>query len=339
MRANRSIFGLSFQTDSAPELLRTIHRLLEGVALHAVEVDGQEVARFREDIRNIAARITLDATAEDRALATGEAIKALQEYGRNVRSLTEAQRSELMSVVAMLTKTLNLIVSRGTGSQLTMLERKLESATGLDDIRVLKLHLNDCLQIARQEICHQRELTAQAQVALADARTEAANLAAQVRSQDPLTGLPNRRVAEDVLAAHCGRKSAFAAIIVMARLYTINARYGIKTGDEMIRHTARQLVQDLNGFSVHRWGGPSFLAFTDAEDSVQMTQSRLRTIPPLQISNISGNRSRERSLMLPVSTAWTVYSLELETGLSSIVPKLDSFVASQVGPVGVSGEG
>lgn len=331
-RGKGTIFGLSFQSDCAPELLRTVQRLLEGVALHAVELDAEEVARFREDIRQIAARITLDASAEDRAIATGEAIKALQEYGRDVKTLSEAQRTELVSVIGTLTKTVGLILSRSTASQLTVLERKLEKATAIEDIRFLKLQLNDCLQIARQEVSHQRELTAQAQAALANARTEAAHLAAQVRSQDPLTGLPNRRVAEDVLATNCARSRTFAAIVVMARLHAINARYGVQIGDEMIRHTARELVRDLPAFTVHRWSGPSFLAFTQEEDSLQMAQSRLRTIPPLQMSNAAGG-TRERSLMLPVSTAWTVYALESETSAASLITKLDSFVASQVGPI------
>lgn len=331
MRSNRSIFGLAFHPDVAPELVRTIRRVMEGIALHAIEIDPEEAARFRADIRAIAGRITIEATAEERVLATGEALKALQDYARSVRSVTEAQRSELLTVISRLTKTVSSMVSSGTASQLGILERKLEGASAIEDIRFIKLQLNDCLQIARDEIARQRELAAEAHAALSNARAEAANLASQVRSQDSLTGLPNRRVAEDVLAAHCGTRGAFAAIVVMSRVHAINARYGVQVGDEMIRHTARQLVQDLHGFAVHRWAGPSFLAFTDAEDSLQMTQSRLRTIPPLQISNSAGGR--ERSLMLPVSTSWTVYALEHESGIDSIVPKLDSFVAAQIGPV------
>lgn len=331
MRSNRSILGLGYQPDLAPELLHALQRILDGIALNVIEIEPEEARRFQEDIRNIAGRITLSATTEERVIATGEVIKTMQEYVSSVRTVTETQREELLSVVSLLTETVNSMVSSNTASQLTVLERKLERAAATEDLKFLKLQLSDCLQIARNEISHQRELASQAQAALTNARAEAATLASQIRSQDALTGLPNRRVAEDVLSANCRRRGAFAAMIVMVRLHTINARYGVQVGDEMIRHTARQLVQDLPGFTVHRWGGPSFLAFTDAEESLQMTQSRLRSIPPLQTSNCVGNR--ERSLMLPVSTAWTVYALEEEADLSSIVPKLDGFVASQMGPV------
>jgi diguanylate cyclase len=84
---------------------------------------------------------------------------------------------------------------------------------------------------------------------------------------DPLTGLPNRRAAEERLVqefARAQRHDASFALAVMDldHFKLINDRYGHATGDEVLNVLAQRLQAELReGDWVARWGGEEFLFY------------------------------------------------------------------------------
>lgn len=113
----------------------------------------------------------------------------------------------------------------------------------------------------------------------------------QLALTDSLTGLPNRRTAEERLqqeAARAQRKGeSFAlALIDLDYFKLVNDRFGHALGDEVLRQVAQRLQSGLReGDWIARWGGEEFLFFlhdsnaADAVTTLERLAERIRTAP------------------------------------------------------------
>ncbi len=91
------------------------------------------------------------------------------------------------------------------------------------------------------------------------------DLLQRIALTDPLTGLPNRRAAEERLQKEKARTprdgQGFAmALVDLDHFKSINDRYGHAVGDEVLKAVARRFESGLReGDWVARWGGEEFL--------------------------------------------------------------------------------
>jgi len=91
------------------------------------------------------------------------------------------------------------------------------------------------------------------------------DLLQRIALTDPLTGLPNRRAAEERLQLERARAPrdghGFAlALVDLDHFKTVNDRYGHAVGDEVLKAVARRFDTGLReGDWVARWGGEEFL--------------------------------------------------------------------------------
>jgi len=91
------------------------------------------------------------------------------------------------------------------------------------------------------------------------------DLLQRIALTDPLTGLPNRRAAEERLQKEKARiprdGQGFAmALVDLDHFKSINDRYGHAVGDEVLKAVARRFASGLReGDWVARWGGEEFL--------------------------------------------------------------------------------
>lgn len=115
-------------------------------------------------------------------------------------------------------------------------------------------------------------------------RKHAEQAISRMAMEDHLTGLANRRAAEDRLELEWNRArrdhGTFAlAIIDIDRFKLVNDQYGHHIGDEVLRHVAEVMANNLRGGDwVARWGGEEFIVcFHDMDQRSAMTAAeRLR---------------------------------------------------------------
>ena len=87
---------------------------------------------------------------------------------------------------------------------------------------------------------------------------------------DPITGLMNRRAAEEVLEREASRAQRFGsrisvALIDLDHFKQVNDRFGHAAGDDALRATAQVLTAAMRGVDVAaRWGGDELLAILPA---------------------------------------------------------------------------
>ena len=131
----------------------------------------------------------------------------------------------------------------------------------------------------------------------------------QMAMTDSLTGLPNRRAAEERFSSEMARakraKAPFAiAICDLDRFKLINDHFGHDVGDGVLQHVAKIMCAGLReGDWVARWGGEEFLIFLHHSDS----QEAVRAM----------ERLREEIKMQPMSTRHGILSLTASFGIGN----------------------
>jgi diguanylate cyclase (GGDEF)-like protein len=92
----------------------------------------------------------------------------------------------------------------------------------------------------------------------------------QLARTDPVTGLMNRRAAEEVLEREASRAQRFGsrisvALIDLDHFKQVNDRHGHAAGDEALRATAQVITAAMRGVDVAaRWGGDELVAILPA---------------------------------------------------------------------------
>ena len=146
---------------------------------------------------------------------------------------------------------------------------------------------------------------------------------------DHLTGLLNRRAAEERLAVEWKRarreKNPFAVALVDAdRFKLVNDQYGHHVGDQVLAHLSRSLEGNLRGGDwLCRWGGEEFLMCLhglDAAGAVNAGERARRHVKANPVPLPSGGE-----LPITVSIGVALYSPQVDT-LEQLVAEADALL-------------
>jgi GGDEF domain-containing protein len=233
----------------------------------------------------------------------------------------------------MLTETVATIAngSDRAVSRLQEIEKQIEHASVIEDVRSLKLKFGDCLEAIREEVQTQKKETA---VTVNHLTHELEHSQDRVQSLlsapevDPVTGLPGRAAAEAALkeAAQSSRQF-FAVVIVANRVQLINARFGYATGDQVLRAVCKQVQTGISAEDhLFRWSGPSVLAVLERPGPVEFVRKEMGQITATKGQELVNLGTR--TILLPVSASWTVFPMLASACL--MISEIEHFVASQV---------
>src|SRR5947207_15427186 len=138
-------------------LLRFAHLLLQGIQLHAIDVDPVEHDRFRGDVRRLSEQLGDTPDTGETLVVAGAAVRAMEDYNRRVGRCIKQQSIEYNRIVGMLTETLATLSagSESTVSRLHSLQKQLEHAAKIDDLRAVRSQLSQCLEGLQQEKARQ----------------------------------------------------------------------------------------------------------------------------------------------------------------------------------------
>jgi GGDEF domain-containing protein len=315
--------------DNEATLRRALGLLLQLTEIHAIQGDDADYMQFRSGIHEIASRFSDETPPEEILIMVGGVAIALKEYGERTTRYIKAQGAEYQRMVTMFTDTIaatSHASDRAVG-RLTDIKRKLEQACVIEDVRVLRMQLAECLESIREEICAQQaQAAAPAGNPASPSRgPESAPAPPQSQQSDPVTGLPGPPLAAAELEDTAKREAGwYAAVIVAHRLASINSRFGYAVGDRVLRKLAARL---RSGFSaddrLFRWSGPSFMALLFRREFQGKIEKELARIIGPQTDELIDIGTR--SILLPVSASWAV--LPVNAPARVIREKIDKFVA------------
>ncbi len=317
--------------ESAEAYERMAQLLLQAMGLHAVEGDRTEYDRFRASIAILQSSLVEDPSPENILLTAGTAVKTLGDHNWRTSQFIRAKGIEMQSIVGMLTNSMSQVstASKTSIERLRELQKQIEHASMVEDVRTLKLRLSDCLQSIHGECERQREESSQAVEEIKSGLQKASETKPVSTIADPLTGLILRAGAEEAMKAACIKGAhVYAGLFVMDRIQSIVSRFGAELGDRAMLFFVQHLSAALTGDdTLFRWSPTSFLALIhrcESPDLVRRQMSQTIAHRTEQSFDIGG-----RSVVLPVSSSWVIIPL-FEHGYAEIVKKLDAFGAPKL---------
>ncbi|MEP7362764.1 MAG: diguanylate cyclase [Acidobacteriota bacterium] len=325
---------------AAETFFGTTQQLTEAIARSAIPADEFEYGQFRTDLNKMAERMSLE-NPSDTLVTVGSVGRALEEYNGRVGRAVRQYQVELRGMVGMLTETVTqcTVASDRSKDRLHSIEHRLDKAQAIEDIRLLKLQLAECLESLRVESEEQRKVwTDQIQTlssGLATARKSLAdNQGLSPTSDheqpgedvDPATGLHSRRGALEALEEQLrAPDNKFAVVFSVDRAETANLRYGYAVGDQMI-----QLWQQLlfswfgNSARLFRWSGPTLVVLLERETPIERLRGEVAKMCVARQEKTFhvGNRS----VLMLVSASHLVLRISDFTTTNAIAKRIDSFI-------------
>lgn len=149
---------------------------------------------------------------------------------------------------------------------------------------------------------------------------------------DPVTGLPGRANAMEVLVALRQKPAShlFAAVFVLDGYSVTAQKFGARVADDVLTYycifLAQKLHEDLGAKKLFRWTGPCLLAILGPQDSVQTAQRDIARCTHVTLERIIDLPSR--MLLLPISGSAAVFPID-DMSTEELVSEIDSFVATQ----------
>jgi GGDEF domain-containing protein len=258
-------------------------------------------------------------------------LKGLEEHNRLVGRHMRAQTAELQNMVRMLASTVGIISAAGRTSHgvLAEIEKQVVTVSGLDDVRLMKSKLADCLADIRKEAIRQREETSETierlNLGLNQARERCTN-AGNGEVRDPVTGLLMRSDAEASIA-RAGRAGTggHLVVLVLDRLKVLNQRFGREVGDEILTAFARMVQTHLEPEDqLFRWGGPALLALLPRPVSFERIRGEIGHVLESRLEHTVQTPSR--SILIPIAARWTLFPVMMAPRL--VYQKIDAFAAN-----------
>jgi GGDEF domain-containing protein len=315
-------------TESTNPLLRVCTLLLEGIARHALAFDREEYREFREALQRMASALETTQSPDDLRAIAEAGCEAMANYNREAQRVQGAQTVELRCMIEMLSQTLVELAEAGGQSvqALQSIQKQIEGATHLDDIRLLRARLGDSLKSISDEANRQglrnAELLRQAK--------EAVRIAAGARRDadvDRVSGLPSVEKAQYQISARLGTDTGyFAAVFVVERVDSVNLRYGVAAGDRLLQVFSRHLASKLSPKDeVFRWRGPAFVALlkrTESAGGVRAELARFASDRHEQLLEVDGS-----PIKVALGCAWTLLRLAECKIADEACRQIDRFIA------------
>ncbi len=303
-------------------LMRVIQLLLQGMGLHVVEGDPDDHTEFRHEIDQILQRFEEATSTTELVVQAKSALSALEVHNRRTLSYLRLPAMELQTMVKMLTSTVGAIAASGDENvrRLRDIEKQVEFASLIEDVRLIKTRLGACLDEIRREAERQRDETGRTveQLSQGLGGTQKAP-----PTTDEATGLPARSRAEEAIAQACRDEAqAYAVAVQIDRIQIFNARFGYEVGDEILRHIAGFLRQQLHEKDLlFRWSAPTLVALLFRPHRLERVRDEVGRIMEFKYEHTVQTSSR--TVLLPISARWAVFPMMASPPL--LWQKIDSF--------------
>jgi GGDEF domain-containing protein len=316
------------------DLTQSLHSALTGIGRYTIDGRDDELASFRENMLALAARIHDQANGTELESTVSQAIEIFRDYNSRNLKFHQSHASELRSVMRTMTDTITYLSESRTRSvhQLQFMERELEQASQIDDIRLIRSRLISCLDVVREETVR---LQSESQARSQEVREQIGKAAIVSESQsrfgvmDTVTGLPSRRAAERTIGENLQKGVNFAvAIFVVTKLSAINSKYGRAVGDEVMLRVANHFAQHLSADTLlYRWSGPALVAVINTYDNTEEIK-RLWT-KAAGVKQEINLETKDRSVFVLVETMILFHAVNAATPPQDLFNSLDQFTAKQ----------
>ena len=322
---------LALNTEAEQTLMHVVRLLVEGIGRHVVASDPSEGARFRTSVEEVSGKLEEEISPAELLVQAGSVVRALGDHASRTTHDIQAQIAELQNMVKMLATTVSAISTAGANNvvRLGEIEKQVQGASALDDVRSIKARLSDCLADIRREAERQQKETGATIAQLTQGLSEARRTTVDVATgavRDEVTGLAPRADAEAALAeAVKTGGQALVTVMVLERLQVVNRKFGMEIGDQILAEVARITRKNLPPEDrLFRWGGPTLVALVTRTVNIERVRMEIAGIMDSKWEHTIQTASR--SILLPLTARWAVMPMMAAPRL--LYHKIDVFAAA-----------
>ncbi|MBV9269197.1 MAG: diguanylate cyclase [Acidobacteriaceae bacterium] len=309
-----------------------VQPLFAAISRTAVEGDPAELAAFRERIDGATERVTAKSTPDEILGAISFVVRALEEYNRGVSNHSASFRTEFNNVLSMMADTIAVIgQSNETGvEQLRHIEKSLEAAANVQELRALQNKLAVCLTLVRNETLRTKR---DSDKLIRSLKSAVVRASAQVLPNlDRATGLPDVAGTEQMLSRMLSHGTHFGvAQFMLDGTPSINARFGRPAGDEALMVAAQHLCDSFGEIgSITRWHGPNFLLISEqTRCPLETLERRVKDALRNRVDHVFG--TGKEAIRVSLTFSWSIHSVNPDEAPDVLFWKLNQMAASHHG--------
>jgi GGDEF domain-containing protein len=303
--------------------------LLDAMATRMVRGNEADFTSFRGSLNGLARRMDGPQSAMSVLGISSDAVEALEKYCQHTTKYIRVQHEERQSMIAMLADTVAELSGQTDASvaRLQAIEKQVQRASELDDMRALRANLADSLLALRDAAAQQRSISAatverlQSQIAAAQSQTP----------EDPKHPLASLACVDLIPEASDvpveSLPTAYVAAFRLQRAEHIANRFGETVKLQMLSIIATHLKTTLGpNDRLLRWKGTSFVMFIDSTHAIRGIRARLA-----ETVAATGQQYIEvgtKSTLLSVGVDWIVFPRADRPSLEAAFTEVDAFLAN-----------
>ena len=243
---------------------------IQSVERNVIETQPALAEEHRQRLRLLHRQVTGEPTPELLEQSRGNLDAEVSNYTQQVRTLLKQKETDLQDILKILGDAVETLQVRNNqyDNRLSGVTQELEVVSRIDDLSVMRRKLAD--QVAELKSCVET-LRREGQISVLELQKKTESFhgrllqAEKLASTDHLTGVLNRREAENKIQERIQAGNPFCLIVLdLNRFKQINDRLGHIAGDQVLKTFADRLCQLVRPTdTVGRWGGDEFVAIMD----------------------------------------------------------------------------
>ena len=320
--------GTEPEFDEAEVLRQAVMLLLDGIATHSVRGRGTDLKVLCLALEKLIRRMGEPQCARSVLAASSDAVKALETYGQRTSEYLRQKDEQMQSMVTMLTDVVAElpVQTESSVARLQAVEKQIERASGLEDVRMVRANLKNCLLALRNASALQRSNSVATVQRLQSQIKAATGQSVPDTPPPPVSDEPADQIAEPPEEPTESVAMSYVAAFKLQRAEHIVSRFGEHTKDQMVAVIGAQLKTALGPEDrLLRWKGASFLMFLKSPASKHEIRARL-----LGVVTATGQQHVEvgrKSALLSVGVDWNVFPQADYPSLGAVLGSVDEFLA------------
>jgi GGDEF domain-containing protein len=306
-------------------MFQAVYLLIEGMGTHALRVGGALDSNL-EELPALLSALQPEIDPLELLAVTTRANEVMETHNHQVAALFRRRVDEFQQMISLMAKTFAATASvQGRAvSTLQEVARKIEDATGFEDVGHLKDALGRCLDAVRAEVEKQKADGARAE---REASERIRSMQERLNRQVVQMGSQDSLLAPARDDAPAQEKSSLALVIACDGLDSISLRYGEALKHKVLGRIADHIKSNIQpGDRCVRWKGASFVIFMEREGrEIEATRAavaqHLNSLPEEAYFDLG-----DRSVMLHMQLHWTVLITNRYTSHKEIFAAIDQFV-------------
>ncbi|GEM_PF-4313939 len=320
--------------------LKLVQSLVKVMQEKMIKADAEEHNWLCANLDSLVQRLVEDVSPKNIEVVAALLTKTLEDHWLKLGLQLDNRQHEFKRIINLLTESAARLDGQNKHFYLSLREavQNFQDISQMEDITYIRKKLTEQVTHLEETVQRQEgvsnETVGRLQSELEQAHKQIASLIEAVTT-DSLTRLPARQAGEKALRDHIEKNEPFVlGMAVVERLELINLRYGVDSGDEVVRKFARQLRENMPERTfLCRWGGPAFLSIVP-----RMSAGELRVLLQKVLSEIAAEPMEIEAKgagFIRITSRFAVHEWTPGQVAEKIVRLVDIFCFS---PKGESGE-